>query len=175
MKAPGFAAEASLYKTSTAYRGVYGSFSKEWNSAIIPQDCLSDCELQQTLCMIATTPLGWPWCSSQHRRCVRNCASSSPPPDTPAPEPETQLRIPGRLLEILRYCAEPLYSYDRDPSCNRVGHPFSQCVSMCLDEDPGKTEWLCGVECDSECPRRLRRAGCLRWEWRAMRQFQWTQ
>lgn len=75
----------------------------------------------------------------------------------------TSLRLPEGMLRMQRVCVEPAYDSVRDPSCYRM---FQQCVSMCLYDDPWKSDWLCQLECDGECPSTIRVVGCGRWEWR---------
>jgi hypothetical protein len=173
MKIPGFTAEASIYTTSTPYRGAYGAFASGEPSAVVPQDCASDCELKQVACC-AIFP-GCPftgYCRANYRRCLRDCSSSSPPPDTSEPPASTSSEqpvltsVPEWILRGLRgNCAEPILGWDRDPSCYRYDHPFNQCVSECLRDDPWKPDSLCHLECDSECPSTIRVVGCRRWEW----------
>ncbi len=66
MNTPGFTAEASIYKTNTAYLGAYGSFISDGSKAVIPQQlsCEGRCGLAYGACLIGCVSSGSGWCGA---------------------------------------------------------------------------------------------------------------
>ncbi len=90
------------------------------------------------------------------------------------PQQTASISVPEWILRALRVCTLPVPLLEREPNC------FRQCVSTCLDDDPG----LDRDACESICYLGDRRYGvcpwvsrevCLRWEWRLYRRLQWAE
>jgi hypothetical protein len=90
---PGFAAEASLYKTGQAYRGYNGMANGAAARGVVAQqlDCQGSCALQYGACLLTTGGIAAIVCYGLFVYCMINC----PQPGGGGPPPPPECCPPG--------------------------------------------------------------------------------